>query len=210
MGLKAELVYYSKLCYDSKFISAYDGNLSARNKKGSIVSTSSGLCKGKLKLSDIVKTDKNGRRIEGRKKISTELKLHLYIYSKRKDINAVIHTHPVFASAFAVTGKALDKALLPEVFIKFVKIPLAKYAAPSTDEVPISIEDFVMKYNVILLANHGLVAYGKTLEEAYYLTEKAEQYAQICFYASILGGAKELTLSQKKQLELIKKSGIYK
>ncbi|MBZ0201391.1 MAG: class II aldolase/adducin family protein [Ignavibacteria bacterium] len=210
MGIKAELIYYSKECYNSKFVSAYDGNLSARNKKGSIISTSSNTCKGRIKTSDLVKTDKNGKRIEGRKKVSTELKLHLYIYSKRKDINAVIHTHPVFASVFAVTGKALDKAYLPEVFLKFGKIPLAKYAAPSTDEVPLSIENFVMKYNAILLANHGLVTFGRTLEEAYYLTEKAEQYSQICFYASILGGAKELTLSQRKQLEMIQKSGVYK
>lgn len=210
MGLKADLVYYSKLCYDSKFVSAYDGNLSVRNKKGSIISTSSGLCKGELKTSDLVKTDKNGRKIEGRKKLSTELKLHLYIYNKRKDVNAVIHTHPVFASVFAVTGKALDRAYLPEVFLRFGKIPIAKYSAPSTDEVPLSIENFVMKYDAILLANHGLVTFGKTLEEAYYLTEKAEQYAQICFYAALLGGAKELNLSQKKQLEQIKKSGVYK
>jgi L-fuculose-phosphate aldolase len=209
MGLKSELIYFSRLCYQNGYVKAYDGNLSVRTKKNFILSTGSGTIKGKTKPADLVKTDSKGKKIQGKKLPSTELKLHLYIYSKRKDINAIVHTHAKLCSAFAAAGFALDKAVLPEVYLTFGKIPLAKYAAPSTEEVPASIEKLVTEHNAILLANHGLVTYGKTLEEAYYLTEKAEQFAEIMFYTKLLGGEKVLTRQQLKKLDSLKQS-VYK
>jgi len=210
MGLKAELIYFSKLCYNNKFVAATDGNISVRTRKNLILSTATETCKGKLKPSDLVKVDLKGKRVEGRKKPSTELKLHLFIYSQRKDINAIVHTHPRFSTAFAAAGLPLDKPVFPEIYLKLGKIPLAKYATPSTEEVPASIVNFVKDYNAILLANHGLVTFGKSLEEVYYLTEKVEQFAEISFYARMLGGEKELTKHQIKKLDLLKQSAIKK
>lgn len=204
MGLKSDLIYFSKLCCTSGYVKATDGNISVRTKKNYILSTASGINKGKVKTTDLVKLDLKGRKFEGRKNPSSELKLHLYIYSKRKDINAIVHTHAKFSTAFAAAGIALDKPVLPEVYLTFGKIPLAKYATPSTEEVPVSIEKFVMEYNAILLGNHGLVTFGKSLDEAYNLTEKAEQFAEISFYARMLGGEKLLTKPQLKKLDLLK------
>ena len=204
MGLKSEIVRFAKLCYSGKFVAATDGNLSARTGDNHIISTPSSICKGNLETADLVKTDLNGRKISGRKKTSTELKLHLYIYKTRKDVNAVIHTHPIFATAFAAAGLALDKKVLPEIYIMMGEIPLADYAAPSTAEVPQSIAGLVNNHNAILLANHGLVTFGKTIEEAYYLTEKTEQFAEISFYARMLGGEKTLTKSQISVLDELK------
>src|SRR4030095_2375027 len=200
MGLRADLIYYSQLCSVNKFVAATDGNLSVRTKKNYILATATETRKGKLEPGDLVKVDLKGKLIQGKKKSSTELKLHLFIYNKRKDVNAVVHTHPVFSSAFAASGEALDKIVLPEIYLKFGKIPLAKYGTPSTDELPASIADYVMDHNAILLANHGLVTYAASIEEAYYLTEKAEQFAQISFYARLLGGEKQLTNQQIKKL----------
>lgn len=210
MGLKAELIYFSKLCYNNKFVAATDGNISVRTRKNLILSTATETCKGRLKASDLVKVDLKGKCVEGRKKPSTELKLHLFIYSQRKDINAIVHTHPRFSTAFAAAGLPLDKPVFPEIYLKLGKIPLAKYATPSTEEVPASIVNFVKDYNAILLANHGLVTFGKSLEEVYYLTEKVEQFAEISFYARMLGGEKELTKHQIKKLDLLKQSAIKK
>jgi L-fuculose-phosphate aldolase len=204
MGLKAELVRYSKLCYTNRLVAATDGNLSVRTKKNFVISTCANVNKGKIKLNDLIKTDLKGKKKQGRKNVSSEIKLHLYIYSKRKDINAVVHTHPRFATAFAAAGIALDKAVLPEVYLKLKKIPLAKYATPSTEEVCESIEQYIINHNAILLGNHGLVTFGKTIDEAYYLTEKAEQFAEISFYARLLGGEKQLTKLNLKKLDELK------
>jgi L-fuculose-phosphate aldolase len=204
MGLKSELIHYSRKCYRNNFVKATDGNLSARNKKNLIISTAANTCKGIITLRDIIKTDIEGKRTESRKQPSSELKLHLYIYKKRKEINAVIHTHPVFCSAFACSGLSLEKTVLPEIYLKLGRIPLAEYATPSTDEVPDSIAGLVMEHNAILLSNHGLVTMGKTIEEAYYLTEKAEQFAGISFFSRMLGGEKELSEAAIKKLDLLK------
>ena len=203
MSLKAELVYYSKKCYKNRYLAATDGNLSIRTSKNSIISTPTGLCKEFVTLKDLVEVDFELRKINGEKNPSSELKLHIFIYQSRKDVNAVIHTHPVFATAFASSGYALDKNIFPEVILNIGKVPLAKYACPSTDEVPKSISKFVKKSKAILLANHGLVAFGKNLEEAYFITEKVERAAEILFYARMLGGEKELTKKQVRQLKRI-------
>lgn len=202
MGLKSEIIYYSGLCYSNGFVKAAEGNISVRTKKNYILSTATQTFKGKLKESDLVKVDLNGKKAEGKKKPSTELKLHLFIYGMRNDVNAVVHTHPVFSSAFAAAGLALDKVVFPEIYLKLGKIPLAKYGTPSTDEVPESIADYVKDYDAVLLANHGLVTYGESLEEAYYLTEKVERFAEISFYARMLGGEKELTKGDIKKLDV--------
>lgn len=204
MGLKQELIYFSKECSSAGFVKATDGNLSVRTRKNLILSTATNTRKNRIKPGDIVKTDLKGKKISGNRKVSTELKLHLYIYSNRKDVNAVIHTHPLYASAFAAAGRAINRIILPEFYMQIGSIPLAKFAVPSTDEVPDSISPYIEKHNVILLQNHGIVAFGKTLEEAYLLTEKAEQYAQILLLTKILGGAKELTPAQLKKLDQLK------
>ncbi len=205
MSLKSEIIYYGRLCYRNNFLSAFDGNISARTRKNYILTTASGICKGKLAEKNIIKADLKGNKIQGKGLISSEYKLHKYIYEQRKDVNAVVHTHPVFATAFAAAGIALNKPVFPEIYLFFGKIPLAKYATPSTDEVPNSIANLVKEHDAILLANHGLVTFGKTLEEAYYKTEKVEHIAQISFYARMLGGEKGLTQAQLKKLDSIKK-----
>jgi L-fuculose-phosphate aldolase len=205
VSLKSEIIHYSRLCYKNNFLSAKDGNISVRTRENYILTTAAGICKGKLNEKNLIKMDFKGRKISGKGAASSEFKMHRYIYEQRKDVKAVIHTHPVFATAFAAAGIALDKPVYPEIYIFFGKIPLAKYATPSTDEVPSSIEPFVKDYDAVLLANHGLVTFGKTLEDAYFKTEKIEHIAQISFYARMLGGEKVLNKTQVKKLDNIKK-----
>lgn len=206
MSFKTELVYYSNLCYKCGFLSATDGNLSVRTKKNFILITPSNFCKGNIKSQHLIKADFKGKKIEGKGKVSSEFKLHKYIYELRKDINAVVHTHPKFATAFSAAGIGLDKVVFPEMYLKFGKIPLAEYATPSTEEVPISIKKYLKDHNAILLGNHGLVTMGKDLEEAYFNTEKVERLAEITFYARLLGGEKVLSKAQIKKLDLLKQN----
>ena len=205
MSLKSEIIRYAKLCHRNDYLAALDGNLSVRTKKNYIIITASGICKGKLSEKNLIKADFKGNKIQGKGAVSSEFKLHKYIYEQRKDVNAVVHTHPVFATAFASAGIALNKPVYPEVYLFFGKIPLAKYATPSTDEVPESIANLVKEHDAILLSNHGLVTFGKTLEEAYMKTEKVEHISQISFYARMLGGEKTLNQTQLKKLDKIRK-----
>jgi L-fuculose-phosphate aldolase len=200
LSTKSDLIRFSKLCYRNNFLSATDGNLSVRINGKYILTTASNTCKGNLTQSDIIKVTIEGKPVAGRKIPTTEFKLHRFIYEKRPHIKAVIHTHPVFATAFAVAGFALDKMVFPEIIIKLNKIPLADYGSPATDELPRSIEKYVKDYDAVLLQNHGLVTYGSSLEDAYFKTEKIEHIAAISFYSRLLGGEKELTESQIEKL----------
>jgi len=219
--LKEQIVNISKLLYDRGLVVATDGNVSARLSKDKILITPRGKCKGFLKSDEIVVIPLVGAlrlrrtRPEGRErnpitsyqspitglKPSSEYKMHLEVYKQRKDVNAVIHTHSPFATAFSTTRKPL-KPLLAETILMGGEIPCAKFATPSTDEVPKSISKWIKTHDSLLLANHGVLAIGKSLEEAFFQAERVEFLAKVNFLARILGGGKELS---KKDIEELKR-----
>jgi len=205
MNLKSGLVYYSRQCYWNRYLAATDGNLSVRTKQNTIITTASRTCKANITQQDLVEVNFDFKVLKGKEKPSTELKLHRFIYQKRNDINAVIHTHPVFATAFAISGNALDKNIFPEFVLNIGKVPLASYGSPSTDELPQSIAKYIKTSKAILLANHGMVTFGENLEEAYFITEKVDRAAEIIIYSRLLGGEKQLTKKQIDKLRAFKK-----
>ncbi len=184
----------------NKMVSATDGNVSVRVDGNSFFTTRSSIHKADVTTHDFVEVDRTGKLISGTGNPSTELKMHLFIYEQRPDVNAVVHAHPTFATAFAAAGKALDKPVFPEVLVMLGKVPLAPYGTPSTEELPESLRPYVQDHNAILLANHGAVTYGATLKQAYYAMEKLEHAAQIILYARMLGGEQSLSGEQIKKL----------
>jgi L-fuculose-phosphate aldolase len=192
------------------FVTATDGNVSVRLPGGSILTTRSGINKGMVTVEDFVEVDRHGavqtaiRNSQFAKvRPSTELGMHLYIYSQRPDVHAVVHAHPTYATGFAVARQPMTDCVLPEVIVGLGAIPLAEYATPSTREVAASLAPYVKHASAILLANHGVVTYGKDVYDAYYKMEKVEHAAQILFVAKMLGGEKLLSSSQIEQLKSI-------
>lgn len=205
MSLIDEIVQVCRKVYENKFVSAYDGNISVRNSPDTFLITRSGVCKGEVTADDILEIDANGKVVNGSGKVSTENKLHLYAYSKRAEVNAVVHCHPIYASAFAVFGEGLTKHILPEVILTLGKVPLCDYATPLTDEVTKTLEPYINYSWAFLLRNHGAVTVGKDLKDAYYKMEKLEHTAQIIFHARLLGGEKELHIEKIQELLKISK-----
>jgi L-fuculose-phosphate aldolase len=192
--------------YDKGFVSAYDGNISLLTENNSILITRSAVSKGDVKDSDIMEIDFAGNIINGTGKISTEYKIHLYAYSKRPEVNAIVHCHPTYATAFAAAGKGLTAPVFPEVILTLGKVPLCKYATPSTDELPLSMEPYIDYAWAFLLQNHGAVTLGKTLRDAYFKMEKLEHAAKTLFIARMLGGENELPPERVKELLSLAKS----
>lgn len=198
-----EIVEIAHLIYQKGFVSATDGNISVRLPNGNILCTPTMTCKGEIRKSSIVEIDPDGNLVYGIYKPSTEIKMHLFIYREREDVNAVIHAHPPFATSFAVAGLSLEEYVLPEVIVNLGKIPLAKYATPSTDEVPKSIQPFVKSHDAFLLQNHGAVTLGTNLKDAFFKMEKLEHYAMVILFARILGGEKVLSTEEISKLSEI-------
>ncbi|MFZ2322277.1 MAG: class II aldolase/adducin family protein [Ignavibacteriaceae bacterium] len=206
MSSKKKLVAICHKVYEKGFVAAYDGNISTRTSRGTVLITRSGICKGDVTEKDIVEIDLNGKPLSGKQKISTEHKIHLYAYQKRKEVNAVVHCHPVYATAFALVGEGLEKHFLPEVLLTIGKVPLCKYATPSTEYVPKSLEPYINYSWAMLLENHGAVALGKTLDDAYFKMEKLEHAAKIILLANLIGKPRELSKKNINEILKISKS----
>ena len=94
-----------------------DGNLSVRLDENHILATPTSMCKGMMKPSDLVVVDMEGRRVGGRRDVSSEIAMHLLIYRLRPDVQGVVHAHPPTATGFAAAGLALNQPLVCEVVI---------------------------------------------------------------------------------------------
>lgn len=192
--------------YDRGFVTATDGNVSARLECGNILVTPSGLNKGQVGESDLVEVKSDGSPVTLSRKASTELDMHLFIYHQRPDIQAVVHAHPPHATGFATARIPLTACLFPEVIVGLGAIPLAEYATPSTKEVAQSLQPHVKTADAILLSNHGVVTYGRDVEDAYFKMEKVEHAAHITFVAKVLGGEKPLSAGEIDKLSTISQS----
>jgi L-fuculose-phosphate aldolase len=188
--------------YDRGMVTATDGNVSIRLNDGNILATRSGINKGNVTASDLIEVSPSGTS-PGTARPSTEIGLHLFIYTQRPDVMAVVHAHPTVATAFSVAQIPLDQPILPEVIVGLGAIPLAQYATPSTLEVAASLRPFVNICEAVLLANHGVVTYGTDVWDAYFKMEKVEHAAQITFLARMLGGEQALTPQQLERLQAV-------
>ena len=199
-GLRRELARFSKWIYRLGFAPGTSGNLSVRLDKDRLLVTPTGASKCLLRPADMVITDLEGRLLEGTRKATSELGMHLAVYHMRDDVQAVIHAHPPTATAFACSGWSLDEVLCQEAAMTLGAVPLARYATTGTEEVAASIVPLIREHNAILMANHGAVSYGDTLLDAFLKMETVEHVANIRLVAHQLGSPSTLTKEQLQQL----------
>ncbi len=204
-SLYTALLDVCHLLADRGFVSATDGNVSARLPGETILITRTSINKGMVTEGDIIEVDRNGKVLNGVFPPSTEMNMHLCIYEERPEIHAVVHAHPVHATAFAAAGQSIEECVFPEVVLGFGGIPLASYATPSTREVRESLAPFIHSHDAILLANHGVVTYGTDPWDVFFKMEKVEQTAHILFVARLLGGERVLTSDAIEKLCAISK-----
>ncbi len=146
---------------------------------------------GVMKAEDIVVMDLDGKIIEENGILPTvEAPMHLYIYKARPEINAIIHPHAIFSSAFAAAGKDIPMVMY-EFNFAGGDVRCAKYAKAGTEELAqYIIEALGNDRKAALLRNHGSVALGADLRDAFNVAEYLEKMAQVAIYASIIGEAK--------------------
>jgi L-fuculose-phosphate aldolase len=198
--LRRDLVLFSKLLHRQGFTPGTSGNLSVRLDEQRLLVTPTGCTKFLLKSADMVIVDLEGRQLEGSKKVTSEIVMHLAVYHHRADVGAVIHSHPPIATAFACVGRGLEDMLCQEAVMTLGVVPLAKYATTGTDEVAASLIPLIPNHDAILMANHGAVCYGTTLLEAFQKMETVEHLAQIALVAHQLGGPRILKQDEIEQL----------
>src|SRR5436309_4614997 len=197
---RAEITRFCHLIYEKGYVASTDGNISARLPNGHIMCTPTICNKGFVKPEDMVIIDSKGQRIKGDRKASSEMAMHLLIYEMRPDAQAVVHAHPACATAYAAAGIPLNKALISEVVLAVGCIPLAQYGTPGTPELTDELRPFVSMHDALLMSNHGVVTYGKTLEDAFNLMDTVEHFAKISIYTKVLGRERLLSSDDVEKL----------
>jgi L-fuculose-phosphate aldolase len=190
---RQDLVRVCRLIYD-------DGNVSVRLDENRLLCTPTAVSKGQLSEHDLIICGMDGKKVCGQREGTSEIAMHITVYNIRPDINSVVHAHPPVATGFATAGRALDKALLPEVVIQLGAVPLAAYGLPGTPALSDGMLPFIPNYDAILLENHGCTTWGEDVWQAFFRMEMVEHFARITFVAEMMGGAKPLPREEVHKL----------
>ena len=183
------------LLYDRHLTVSAGGNMSVRLGEDEILITPSGVNKGLISGDDLVKMDMDGNVISGGNP-SIEHKFHIGIYKENPETNAVIHCHPLYCLALAVKGEDIKSCLTPEGVLLLDQVPTVRYETPGSQE----LVDAVMEYAdapAMLMAKHGAITQGRTLEEAFNRMEELEFQAHLQILA---GDAAELPVEEVVKL----------
>lgn len=202
-NLKQELIKYGQISGQKGYTPGISGNFSTRVAE-KIIITASGSANGFLEENDFSVIDFDGKVLEGNSKPSSEKFLHIEFYKQRPEMNAILHVHSPYLTAFAAAGIGLTDAISPEIVYCFGKIPIADYALPGSEELVKNTAKFFKDYDVILMKNHGVIICGKNIKDAYLKLELAEDYAKTVIFTKLLGGAKILTEEEVEKINLLR------
>ncbi len=209
--IKKQICDIGKRIYNRNMVAANDGNISVKLNDNEFLCTPTGVSKGFMTPEYICKVDADGNVIQanGSFKPSSEIKMHMRVYKKRPDVNAVVHAHPTYATSFAIAGIPLTQPIMPEAVIALGCVPIAEYGTPSTDEIPDAVEKYLPYYDAVLLESHGALTFADSLLSAYNKMESVEFYAELLFKSRLLGGPKEFSEERVQQLyEIRRKFGM--
>ncbi len=165
-----------------------------------VIITPSGIRYDYLNPADLVTLDLDGGILAGSLRPSVETPLHLAVYRHRKELGAVIHTHSIYATAAAVAGVSIPALVEDMAQIVGGGVEVADYAPAGSRELVAHAVAALGNRNAVLLANHGMVGVGETIDEAWRVCQVVEKTAQIYACAKMLGAPKALPEQDVKDL----------
>lgn len=200
---RANILEAGRRMYAKGYCAANDGNISCRAADGAFWVTPSGVSKGYMAEDTLVKVDIDGHVLEKNTPlgISSEINLHLAVYRNRPGVNAVVHAHPPLSTAFACARMDMDKPVVNEAVLNLGTVPCAPFAPPGTPELAASIIPHLQGHAAVLLANHGAVTWGASMEQAYFRLETLEYYARMLILTGLGPKAHLLTDEERNGVE---------
>lgn len=202
----AQMCEVGRRLYARGLVSGTEGNLSCRLDDGSVLCTPTLVSKGFLQPEDLCTVNSQGERIAGSRRPTSEIRLHLAVYDEDECVRAVVHSHPPHATAFALAHADVPGGMMPEGELFLGEVPRIPYETPGTEAVAGLIRPYVGKTNVALLANHGAIAWGRSLEQAWLVTETLESYCRILLLSEALGGGKAIPEAKRAELRALRAS----
>jgi L-fuculose-phosphate aldolase len=186
--VRAEVLATAKAMHASGLVVGTSGNVSGRLADGGVCLTPSSLAYGHMTDDDLVVVELDGRRRAGHRSPSTELALHLECYRRFPEVGGVVHSHAPHASMFAVAHRPVPAIVEEAVVHLGGGVPLCPYTPTGTDDLAVAVADRLADRGAVLMANHGLVAVGRSPDDALHVSLVAERTAWIAWGALALGG----------------------
>lgn len=186
--LREELIKVARKCFKYRLMAGTWGNLSVRFDREKVLITPSGFEKTALKPEDLLLMDLEGNILKGDLRPTIETNMHLKIYKARDDVNAVIHTHSPYAMTLSVINESI-----PVLTVEFAsavghEVPVTSFVLPGTEELADEVVKALGKDRVAaLIRNHGVVAVGESLEQAYNVAILIEEESRTYFWTMLLG-----------------------
>lgn len=204
---RTEIVEYGKRLVASKLTKGTGGNLSIYNrKKGLMCISPSGIDYFEIRPEDVVVLDLDGNIVDGDKTPSSEVEMHRIFYVNRKDIDAIIHTHTMYATTLACLNWSLPPVHYM-VALAGLNVRCAKYATYGTKELAKNAYEAMKDRYAVLLANHGLLAGAKDLANVFNITEEIEYCAELYYRTKAIG--EPVILSEEEMTLMIERFKTY-
>jgi L-fuculose-phosphate aldolase len=203
----ARIVDFLEVCRklgESLYVTSHGGNLAWKLDENLILVTPTKLNKGEIARKDLVFIDMEGRKVEGVHKPTGETPMYLGFFRERPDVRSVIHCHPPYSTAFAITVEKnwLMRPILPETVVEVGPVPLVPYAEPLTGDLADNFLPFLRKYNAFLMENHGLVLMSPgSIKRTMQLVEILEMTSLTLLGALAIGDVKEISKEELGNLD---------
>lgn len=204
--LRTMVIEVGKAMLQTGLVAGTWGNISAWDpSRSGYWITPSGMDYMSLTEDDLVLLDLEGQILEGTRIPSSEYLLHASIYRERQDVQGIVHTHSVFATAHAVSQVSLPGLVEDLVMITGGEVEVSEYHLPGTKELAQAVVNSLRNKNAVFLANHGLVGVGSSVREALKVCQVVEKSAQVHIMARLLGtpvilGQEDIDLMRKTYL----------
>ncbi|WP_052361577.1 class II aldolase/adducin family protein [Geminisphaera colitermitum] len=202
--IKRRIVDMGRRMWEKDYTDGNGGNITVRVGDNLVLCTPTLISKGFMKPEDIALIDMDGNQLAGVRKRTSEAMTHLAIMKRQPLCKSCCHAHPPHATAFAVARVQPPTCLIPEADIFLGKIALARYETPGSPEMANTVGEVGKDNQCVLLLNHGVITWGKDVEDAYWKMENADAYCKTIWVASQLGGEIGEGVGGNKAREFIK------
>ena len=198
---KKEVAYFMQRLYEQKLTTCSGGNISFKIDDENILITPSQLDKARLTASQIGIMSLEGENHTPELKPTMESGMHLSIYKKRPDVKAIVHAHPIYATSFSATNKKVNCKLTGEARFVIGEPAYTKYALMGSEELAGIVSEATLNANVVVMKNHGVLAVGESLLQAFDRLEVFEASAKITLISGLLGEHNNLSPEELKAID---------
>ena len=187
--LKERICDIGRRIWEKNYVDGNGGNVTVRVGDNLVLCTPTLISKGFMTTADVCLIDLDGRQLAGTRKRTSEAMTHLAIMKRQPNAKACVHAHPPHATAFAVAGVRPPTCMIPEAEVFLGEIGYAKYETPGTPAVAAAVAAAAVDHCSVIMENHGVIVWGKDVEDAYWKLENTDSYCHTVWIASQLGGS---------------------